>query len=300
MADECNSANTEKTNKSVKAVQLLREVTMLLLDGKDTQQEGREMGLNFAREQPPQLGQVSQPAQQQNQQCQNQSVAHGQVGASKQLPVLSQLGQSNSNPHSQSTVQQQSQQFRNQNVAHGQVGAFNVLNNFHRIFTPYQRPPRVPLNSTFQPRYYKPLKPKAKQTGQFFQPKETWTHEFFCLAQKNQERVPSRVEKFELQECGLGRKKICFHSKAKYVDLRGKLEEEFPKLKTGGGFVLMRTGHKGSNSLLSMIAPPPAGYSVPFLRDCSGLGQALAYIRPLQRDLDKNPLPKVILNIYLD
>ena len=150
MADECNSANTEKTNKSAKAVQLLGEVTMLLLDEKDTQQEEREVGLNFAREQPPQLGQVSQPAQQQNQQCQNQSVVHGQVGASKQLPVLPQLGQSNSNPHTQSTVQQQSQQFWNQNVAHGQVGASNVLNNFRRIFAPYQRPPRVPLNSILQ------------------------------------------------------------------------------------------------------------------------------------------------------
>ena len=87
---------------------------------------------------------------------------------------------------------------------------------------------------------------------------------FFAWHRKIRKRVPSRAEKFELQECGLGRKKICFHSKAKYVDLRGKLEEEFRKLKTGGGFVLMGTGHKGSNSLLSMIAPPPASYSVPF------------------------------------
>ena len=40
--------------------------------------------------------------------------------------------------------------------------------------------------------------------------------------------------------------------------------------------------------MLSLITPPPppGGYSVPFLRDAAGLGQALAYIRPLQKDLD--------------
>ena len=39
-------------------------------------------------------------------------------------------------------------------------------------------------------------------------------------------------------------------------------------------------------TMLSLITPPPGGYSVPFLRDAAGLGQALAYIRPLQKDLD--------------
>lgn len=38
-------------------------------------------------------------------------------------------------------------------------------------------------------------------------------------------------------------------------------------------------------SLLSLIPPPAGGYSVQFLRDAAGLGQALAYIRPLQKDL---------------
>ena len=84
-----------------------------------------------------------------------------------------------------------------------------------------------------------PVKPK------FFQPKETWMHDF-CLASKEQVRAPSRAEKFDLQQAGLGRKKICFNSKAKFPELRKKLEEEYPKLSQGGGFELMRTGHQGS------------------------------------------------------
>ena len=241
-----------ETNKSAKAVQLLMEVTMLLLNGNDTQQEEKREG----QEQP-------------------------------QVPP-------------EVAIQPQGQHAMNRDtVAPGQVGASNVLNNFRRIFAPYQRPSRVPLKSTFQPRLRTQSKPKTKQIGSFFQPKETWTHEFFCLGLKTQERAPSRAEKFELQECGLGRKKICFHSKAKFTDIQEKLEEEFPKLKTGGGFVILRTGREGSNNLLSVIPPPTTGYSVPFLRDCSGLGQALAYVRPLQRDLDRSPLPKVRFFSYM-
>ena len=55
----------------------------------------------------------------------------------------------------------------------------------------------------------------------------------------------------------------------------------------------MRTGHQGSNSTLTTIIHPASGYSIPFLRDSSGLGQALAYIQPLQRYLDRNPAVKV-------
>ena len=173
-------------------------------------------------------------------------------------------------------------------VATGQVGAAsasNALHNFRTIFAPY-RQSSLSLSSSV-PTKKNPVKPK------FFQPKETWTHDFFCLASKEQVRAPSRAEKFDLQQAGLGRKKICFHSKAKFPELPKKLEEEYPKLSQGGGFELMRTGHQGSNTTLATIIPPASGYSVPFLRDSSGLGQALAYIRPLQRDLDTSPLVKV-------
>lgn len=37
---------------------------------------------------------------------------------------------------------------------------------------------------------------------------------------------------------------------------------------------------------LTVIKPLASGYSVPFLRDASRLGQALPFIQPLQRNLD--------------
>ena len=55
----------------------------------------------------------------------------------------------------------------------------------------------------------------------------------------------------------------------------------------------MRTGHQRSNTTLTTIITPANGYSVPFLKDSSRLGQASAYIRPLQCDLDKLPVVKV-------
>lgn len=54
------------------------------------------------------------------------------------------------------------------------------------------------------------------------------------------------------------------YSKANFSEFLEKLEEEFPKLRTGVGFVLMRTGHQW-NSCLATTTPPAGGYSVPFM-----------------------------------
>ena len=172
-------------------------------------------------------------------------------------------------------------------LTHGQVGASGIEQNFRKLFVPYSVHNSTPLSSSRQTKKNYP-KPKL------FQAKETWTHEFFCLAAKDQSRAPTRAAKFALQQAGLGRRKICFHNKAKFAEFRQKLEEAFPKLCEGGGFEIMRTDPQGSNSSLTTITPPASGYSVPFLRDSSGLGQALAYIRPLQRDLDSNPVFEVL------
>ena len=76
------------------------------------------------------------------------------------------------------------------------------------------------------------------------------------------------------------------------MDVRTKLEGTYPKLKESGGFELLRSG--APSSKLVLIAPPPGGYSVPFLRDIAGLGQALAYIRPLQMDLDTDAVSEQV------
>lgn len=65
------------------------------------------------------------------------------------------------------------------------------------------------------------------------------------------------------------------------------MEAAYPKLKAGGGFEILRSG---IGSSLAFVSPPATGYSVPYLRDQAGRGQALAYIRPLQVELDISPV----------
>ena len=125
---------------------------------------------------------------------------------------------------------------------------------------------------------------KSNDSQRSYKVKETWTHEFFCLADCTTSSVPSRAVKFELQSAGLGRKKIIFGWKDNPFAFKAKLEEVFPRLVDGGGFDILRSGV--NVQLLVLIPPPAAGYSVPFLRDMSGLGQALAYVRPAQTNLD--------------
>ena len=123
----------------------------------------------------------------------------------------------------------------------------------------------------------------------------------FCLADKNCSTVPSRALKFQLQSAGLGRKKIIFGWKDNPFKLKEKLEEMYPKLVNGWGFELLRSGVPVHS--LVVITPPPAGYSVAFLRDESGLGQALAYVRPLQKNLEISddivPLSDQVLYIII-
>ena len=91
---------------------------------------------------------------------------------------------------------------------------------------------------------------------------------------------PTASLKTKLQEAGLGRKKVSFHYQASAVDFQTRLEEVYPKLKESGGFENLRRGSQTSD--LVLIQPPRSGYSVPFLRDASDLGQAIAFIRPIQ------------------
>ena len=82
----------------------------------------------------------------------------------------------------------------------------------------------------------------------------------------------------------LGKRKITFQAKANALDLKIKLAALYPKLKDGGGFDILRRGVQASE--LIMIKPPRYGYSAPFLRDIGGLGQAVAFIRPIQCNLN--------------
>lgn len=158
-------------------------------------------------------------------------------------------------------------------------GTETALRNFQALFRPYQ-------NASVRDVLHKPPNKKVCKRKQSTA-RETWTHEVLCLANTAQEATPSRAQKEELQRAGLGRSKIRFDGNATPRAFKEKLEEVFPKLVDGGGFELFRRG-SSANELVE-IHPPPSGYSVPFLRDSSGIGQALIFVRPLQMNLDVSP-----------
>ncbi|WAR20106.1 hypothetical protein MAR_001944 [Mya arenaria] len=99
--------------------------------------------------------------------------------------------------------------------------------------------------------------------------------------------VPSREEKALLFQAGVGEKKLTI-IKTYNADLfKQKLEEAFPPIINCGGFELLRTCGN-SKYTLQPLPIPPGGYTTKYLCDESSLGQAVCYIRPIQKDLDIN------------
>ena len=97
-----------------------------------------------------------------------------------------------------------------------------------RLFPGFMRP--SPAGSTqWSPN---PWKPKQRGTPyQRFKPKDSWTHMFVCLSERDDSYVPQRVEKRALKEAGLGEKKIIFSNKnGQFEHVKGTLEDHFPKL----------------------------------------------------------------------
>lgn len=114
---------------------------------------------------------------------------------------------------------------------------------------------------------------------------------FICLANKDAETVPTRPEKSELNDAGLGEQKIVFSNKNEsFAHVRSTLEKVFPKMKDlDGAFEILRT--TSARRFLSAIPIPPLGYTVPVLKD--GLRHATAYIRPMQKNLSMESVSKV-------
>ena len=148
------------------------------------------------------------------------------------------------------------------------------MQNFRSLLAPYLA---ACSSSAYSSR------PPAAKKPRTLQVKETWTHDFFCLGSTQAVSVPSCAQKIALPNAGLGRRRWFFSCKGTALDVKTKLESVYSKLKAGGGFELLRSGSPSSKLLL--ITLPSGGYSVAFLCDAAGLGQALAYLRPLQKDL---------------
>ena len=54
----------------------------------------------------------------------------------------------------------------------------------------------------------------------------------------------------------------------------------------------------GIGNSLAFLRPPATGYSVFYLRNQASLGQALAYLRPLQLELDVSPVQNDMVGAF--
>ena len=109
-----------------------------------------------------------------------------------------------------------------------------------------------------------------------------WQHSFVCLADVQQTRVPTPLEKARLVQAGLGQKEIAFLEHGESSEFHEELLDAFPKLKQAGGYELLRTSEH-SNKEVVVIPPPPGGYTASFLKAI--VVQAKVYVRPLQQSL---------------
>lgn len=110
-----------------------------------------------------------------------------------------------------------------------------------------------------------------------------WKYRFFCLAWRNQQKIPTMdIEKDNLLEAGLGEKVVEFTSlEISGEEFKDILLCEFPKLRDGGGFELCKCAPNSRNlqALTSVVLSSPA-----MLKE--RVGNAQTYIRPLRHDLD--------------
>lgn len=83
-----------------------------------------------------------------------------------------------------------------------------------------------------------------------FKVPETWTHDICILGKCEELITPDRTRSEILT--GLGRMRVVFpNKKASHHELQKFLEDNFPKLKAGGGFEILRPcGGGGQRSLL--------------------------------------------------
>ena len=136
---------------------------------------------------------------------------------------------------------------------------------------------RTRFNSrSFRPSFHpaNPAKKKKKLAK--------WQNDFVCLASTTASKVPCNMDKAELIRAGLGLQQLSFYLHGDSSDFYEDIVCAYPKLRSGGGFELLRSC-EGNSKELAIIPPPPAGYTVSYLK--SIMGHAKVYIRPLQSDL---------------
>ena len=112
-----------------------------------------------------------------------------------------------------------------------------------------------------------------------------WTPNFFCLAESDQDTVPSTVAAKEaLVQSVLGEKKVEVEEELSPQQFKEVIIENFPKLKDSGGFELLRC--RPNSRQLEPISFTVAS-SPKLLKTI--IGNSRIYIRPIQCNLDTSP-----------
>ncbi|XP_048854380.1 uncharacterized protein LOC125722238 [Brienomyrus brachyistius] len=146
-------------------------------------------------------------------------------------------------------------------------GASGTRAEVLRLFRPYNRPQSAPC-----------LMPKTT--------KKTFTHRFFCLANRRQELVPGTAEKYELEKAGLGERRLTFSDKfCTAAEFANILLSHYPALHDCGGYQLLRIRGSSRSRMLAVIDCPSNGYTPHYLCTSANIGQAIIYVRPLQKDI---------------
>ncbi|MED6275893.1 hypothetical protein CHARACLAT_031293 [Characodon lateralis] len=116
------------------------------------------------------------------------------------------------------------------------------------------------------------------------------------------ELVPNRSVKQMLEAAGLGEKRLTFQgSHTSPEEFKDFILSSFPKLRDGGGFKLLKIAGSTRSRQLMVIPCPNSGYTVQYLKiPQSQIGHATIFIRPLQRNLNPNPVSSPLYVLSLD
>ena len=121
---------------------------------------------------------------------------------------------------------------------------------------------------------------------------------FVCLSQVGQFIPPDTADRVRLAQAGLGEKRVSCDYDSGVDELHQELLSTFPPLRGGGGYEFLKLD-EASRRQLSVVPPPPDGYSPVYLK--AVFLQAKIFIRPLQKNLDLTPTADkevCILSLY--
>ena len=140
---------------------------------------------------------------------------------------------------------------------------------------------RVFINPSRARQTFRPVRQpsRARQTMRKRTP--TSTVKFVCLSNVHARKPPSNVaEKAALANSGLGPGTIVFQANGDANNFHETLVGKFPLLSTGGGYELLLYQRGGLQQGFHKIVPP---FTPARVKEVSG--QAVVYIRPLQKNL---------------